>query len=103
MKTLMKCHRMRHFIMVCTVCLDKNNLKGQIHINLEIQTCHPLRYIMDDPMHNVINMYWSSLQYKRVDNGNFQDVKVSREIEEICFKSFVTYKFDASCYQVISF
>ena len=33
-KTQMKCRIMRHFIRVCTVCQDKNNLQGQKYIIL---------------------------------------------------------------------
>ena len=51
-KTQMKCCIMRHFIRVCTVCQDKNNLQGLKYIkNLEILTCKSLKYKMDKSMY----------------------------------------------------
>ena len=53
-KTLMKCSIVLHFIRVCAVCLDKNNLQGQKkHQNLENSTCDPLMCTMGSPMLSV--------------------------------------------------
>ena len=37
----MKCCMMQHFIRVCTICLDKNDLQRKKHFYLENITCDP--------------------------------------------------------------
>ena len=45
----MKCRRSRHFIMVCTICLDKIDLQRIKLILLKMINCYPSIYTMDHP------------------------------------------------------
>ena len=51
-KTQMKCRIMRHFMRVCTVCLDTNNRYGLLNLGhfIETLTGNHLKYKMDNYM-----------------------------------------------------
>ena len=40
---------MQHFINVSTVCNYKKKIRIEVHLNLEISSFDPLKYVMDNP------------------------------------------------------
>ena len=65
-KTQKKCHIMRHFIRVCTVCKDKT----EIYHYLEISTCGSLKYKMGISILILSTWLEKSIQMKKVTVKN---------------------------------
>ena len=67
MKTQMKSHIVSHFIRVCTVCLDKIDLRREKYNFFLIITCDPSIYTIDHLDLALSNFMGISIDLKRVN------------------------------------